>query len=144
MEREDEVIDITPDCIASPDGKRALFDPEIGIVLLNGYFLTVATVTGLVFAYQLKEGLHSLSEPDVSNFTFKYSNWGDQNNYVGIFTGMFLHGGVEHIVGNLLFFYPLALISHRLYGTVKSLALFVTFGTLAGIGTFYLNGTPSI
>ncbi len=115
MDREDEVVDITPDCIAVPEGKRALFDPEIGAVLLNGYFLTVATVTGFTFLYQLKEGLYSLNEPDISNFTFKYSNWGDQDNYVGIFTGMFLHGGFEHIGGNMLFFYPLALISHRLY-----------------------------
>lgn len=115
MERNDEIIDITPDCIAVPEGKRALFDPEAGAVLLNGYFLTIAAVTGLAFLYQLKEGLYSLGEPDMSNFTFRYSNWGDQDNYVGIFTGMFLHGGFEHIGGNMLFFYPLALISHRLY-----------------------------
>lgn len=59
-------------------------------------------------------------------------------------TSIFLHGSVEHLLGNMLMFYVLALISYRIIGFLDSVIIFLSTGFFAGITSFYLGSVPAI
>lgn len=126
-------MEITAESLDGNYGKRTAptFDVEAGGKLFNGFFVGVAASCLAAFGLQVANGLFRLDGPDPSNFTFRYSNWGESGNLFGIVTGAFLHGSVDHILGNLVFLFPLALVSHRLFGTAKSWALYLGFAVFS-------------
>lgn len=141
---EPDILEITPECLTNYDREKILIDFESGASLLNPLFFSIAAACVAAFGYQVSQGLFDLTGPDPENFTFQFANWGDRGSVHGIFTAIFLHGSVDHLIGNLLFFYPMALIVHKLYGTAKGLGMFVALGAIAGTATYHLHGGPAI
>lgn len=145
-DKDDEIMDICLESLDTDYGNKTepTFDIEAGGSLFNGFFLGALGACSSAFAFQLYFGLARLEAVDPENFTFRFANWGGQGNPSGILTGMFLHGSFGHILGNLVFLCPLAMVVHKMFGTAKSWALYVGFGIISGIGTYLTKTTPSI
>ncbi len=135
-------FDITPECIETDGGGggSGKIDFESGASLANAFFIIVMLSCITTFLYQISEGLFELNGVDPNNFTFRHSNWGDSGNAHGIFTSIFLHGSADHLIGNLLFLFPLSLVIHKLYGTLRGLAIFMGLGIVAGLATYHIHG----
>ncbi len=68
-------------------------------------------------------------------------------DYLTIFTGMFLHGGWLHIIGNMWFFYIFGGSLEEHVGHVKFLFFYLLCGFIAAVTYIYLNwhsAEPSI
>lgn len=53
-------------------------------------------------------------------------------NYISLITAMFLHGGVAHIIGNMVFLFIFGDNIEDKLGRIKYLMLYVTWGMIAG------------
>jgi rhomboid protease GluP len=141
----EEVIEITPDTIAVPESERNRCDIEASFSYFNPFFLFLGTALITVFAVQVANGLFTMGDAvDLGNFTYRYANYRTGGNPWGIVTSVFLHGSVEHLFGNLLFLYIFSLISYRIVGFWKSLAIFLVTGIFGGVASFYFGSLPSI
>lgn len=146
---DDEVIDITNDIIIHPQDEWVnppyICDIEESFHYWNPFSVVFLLIFLCVFLLQIHYGFWDLTEElDPSSFTYQYSILPRSSDYTGIFTSMFLHGSIEHIIGNSLFFYILSLVSYRLFGFWRSGFLFVLTGIFAGIASYYFNTLPSL
>jgi len=62
-------------------------------------------------------------------YAFGYSP--QQRNYIGLFTCMFLHGGVMHLVGNMVFLWLVGAILEQAVGYRRFLVLYIFSGICA-------------
>lgn len=141
---QDEIIDITPDCIDNICKSKKL-DIEWKFEYFNPYVITIFLILIVVFIAQVYYWLFELglNKIDLSNFTYKFSNYHKWNVY-WIFTSMFLHWSIEHIIWNLTFFYVFALISYRIVWYYKSIWVYIITWLWAGIASYYCNDVPSM
>ena len=97
------------------------------------YFLIAANVAAFVLSYRWMTGQtlgpveHLLLDPG-------------QPRLYQFFTSIFLHGGVMHIVGNMLFLWVFGNAVNDRLGHVGYLAFYLAGGVLAGIGYILLGG----
>lgn len=56
-----------------------------------------------------------------------------QGQWWRLFTTMFLHGGVEHILFNMMSLFAVGTLAERLYGSRKYLAIYVGSGLIASV-----------
>lgn len=117
---------------------------------MNIFFWVIAIITSIVFWIQIEHGLFEMvnsytTQPDMSNFTFKYSNYSwEWWNIIWIFTSMFLHWSRSHIIWNMLFLYIYALIVYSLLGFSGSMILYLVVWICAWIVSYFFNDIPSI
>lgn len=57
-----------------------------------------------------------------------------------LFTYQFLHGGMEHLLNNMLILYFMGNYMEKLMGRVKYAVLYFSSGILAGLGSIVYNG----
>lgn len=62
----------------------------------------------------------------------------------GLITGMFMHGGFMHLLGNMLFLWVFADNIEGVIGSWKFLALYLLMGILAGLAHIYTDTTSMI
>lgn len=55
-----------------------------------------------------------------------------EGNYISLITAMFLHGGVAHIIGNMVFLFIFGDNIEDRLGRIKYLMLYITWGIIAG------------
>lgn len=146
--QEADYIDITLDTLEiCPEAlkKQNRCNIESAFSYFNPFFLLVGWLCIAVFVIQIMNGLFSLGDSvDMTNFTFKYSNYRLWGNPLGIVSSIFLHGGIEHLAGNMLFLYLLGLISFRIVGFLDSMIVFIATGFLAWLTSYYLGTMPAI
>lgn len=61
-----------------------------------------------------------------------------------LFTGMFLHAGAGHLVGNCLAIYVLGLASQRAWGAYRSLCIYFTTGLAASLLSAVSQPKPAV
>jgi membrane associated rhomboid family serine protease len=144
MIKNDEIIEIWINSIIKKNISKKI-DIEKGFKYLNPFFLIISFVLISIFILQIYNWLFLLwEEIDINNFTYKYSNYKYWWNIFWIFTSIFLHWGIDHIIWNLLFFYIFSLVIYRLFNFRKSFILFIFLWLIAGIPWYFLNNIPSI
>ena len=100
-------------------------------------FVTIALIAVNVFAFLYEWKLLSGAEDSVVEAFF--SKWAlvpadlGEGYIVGVFTHMFLHGDVMHILGNLVVLWAFAYSLEALLGWQTFLGLYVAWGLLAGL-----------
>jgi len=139
-----DLIEIWIDSIVKKEENKKI-DIEKGFKYLNPFFLVIAFILISIFIIQIYNWLFSLWENiDLENFTYKYSNYREWWNIFWIFSSIFLHWWIDHIIWNLLFFYIFSLIIYRIFKFKKSIILFLVLWIIAWIPWYYLNEVPSI
>ncbi|MFH0780595.1 MAG: rhomboid family intramembrane serine protease [Pseudomonadota bacterium] len=66
------------------------------------------------------------------SITDQYGYSPQRNNRVGLFTHMFLHGGIMHLVGNMVFLWLVGAFLETAIGAISFLALYLVTGICAG------------
>lgn len=61
-----------------------------------------------------------------------------------LFTAMFIHASLLHILGNMLGLYIIGKIIEHTFGTKKFLSIYILGGLLGSFASFALNSVPSI
>lgn len=137
----EDVIKIDWSCLNNVHIEK---DMEASFRYMNIHFISIFVVLVIVFCFQLYYWLPEWEDIDITNFTYKYSNYREWWSDFGVFTAMFLHGSFGHLLSNLLFLYPFTLITssvlrYKIYLSV----IFVTW-IFAWEISYILNDLPSI
>lgn len=74
--------------------------------------------------------------------SYAYGARPDNLRYWPVFTHMFLHGDIGHLIGNMVFLLLFGIGVERLFGGVKYLVLYVSAGMVGAIVFNFLDGKP--
>jgi membrane associated rhomboid family serine protease len=94
-----------------------------------------------------------LDDPDGDQIAEFVHSWGlaprdlAEGKYIGCFTHMFLHGDIEHFVGNMIMLWIFVGSLEALLGSFRFVALYVAWGLIAGFTHCYVywgSETPLI
>ncbi len=136
-----EVIKIDASCLKEVKIEK---DMEWSFLYLNSHFLILAFILVFVFAIQIYQGLPAGDTIDMENFTYNYSNYPSWGNIFWAFTSLFLHGGFDHILSNLIFLYPFTLITSLILTFPRYISVIIITWILSAGASGFLNDMPSL
>lgn len=109
------------------------------------YILILINV--VVFIWQLSVTNFLSNESRVEDLFMNYGAVPDsvlKGDYITLFTSMFMHGGIAHLIGNMVFLYIFGDNIEDRFGHIKYLLLYLLWGVLAGVAhIFYAVETGS-
>lgn len=123
-----------PDRALKSDAKRSEYlhkmfsDSEFRQRLENGEIITPQNDNYTEW-YEKRNKFEGLLKQSVIS-RFGYSP--KDNNLIGLFTCMFLHGGIMHLVGNMVFLWLVGAVLEKALGAFSFLGLYVVCGICAG------------
>ena len=112
-----------------------------------GTLLIMANV--LVFAYEYRLVSESTGSRPEELIQF-VRDWGlvpldvQYGNYQGFVTYMFLHGGLMHLLGNMIVLWAFVQTLENALGTVSFLIMYLLWGVVAGLSHFLANGESNL
>ncbi|HEX4913649.1 MAG TPA: rhomboid family intramembrane serine protease [Vicinamibacterales bacterium] len=104
-----------------------------------GVTITLIVVNVLVFVLQL-----SLSERGQEAFIYAFGLVPAYFSFVTVFTSMFVHGGLAHIAGNLLFLWIFGDNVEDRLGHLRFLFFYLLCGFLAALAQLFLDPDSTI
>lgn len=107
--------------------KRMVSDEEFSELLENNTIIP-PSATGYHDWREKKDKYTAIRD---KSYIYHYGYSPRKNNLVGLFTCMYLHGGVMHLVGNMVFLWLVGAILEAAVGTVSFLALYTVAGICA-------------
>lgn len=137
----DTVIKIDRSCLNQVHDE---LDTESSFKYWNMQFFISACVMILLFSVQVYYGLPDGKEVDMTNFTYRFSNYREWWNPFGILIWMFLHGWLSHLLSNLIFLYPFTLITSSVLKHSIFISVIMITGLIAGEASNILNDIPSL
>lgn len=137
----DEIIKIDTSCL---NGVNNEVDAESTFQYFNTHFIIPLVLLVIVFLVQLYFWLPDWESHDLSNFTYRFSNYWDWWNHYGVFTSMFLHGWFWHLFSNLIFLYPFTLITSSILKSHIYVSIILITGIIAGESSYIFNDMPSL
>jgi|SRR5215203_2226551 len=90
----------------------------------------------IIFIWEIIETNFFTNELKINEIFFSYGTMPDlvfQGDFFPIITSMFLHGGIMHIIGNMVFLYIFGDNVEDRFGHFKYLILYLFWGVAAGI-----------
>ena len=85
------------------------------------------------------------NNPDLArNFVYTFGFIPSEFNFLTLFSSMFLHGGLFHILGNMWFFYIFGDNVESILGHSKFLLFYLACGVGAGLSQFFMDPTSTI
>jgi len=125
---------ITADMLAKDPFIRGSVEFEKGMSAAPVFAIALIAVNVLAFAWEVRTGALKSSAAIIAagaiygEKVFSGQSW-------RLATGMFLHGGYSHLIGNCLAIYVLGLASERAWGRMRS--LFIYF--ISGLGASFVS-----
>jgi rhomboid protease GluP len=107
--------------------------------------LTIAAIVclGVIFALQMVFDTLQSEETIVAAGALKRSNVLDGEVW-RLLSAVFLHGSLDHIIGNCLVLYVLGMAVEHAYGRLQLLAVFLLSGLTGSLLSFSLSEGPSV
>lgn len=133
---------ITADMLAD-DPFLPRIDFEEGMTAAPRFALALIAMNVLVFAWELQTGALKSREAIIAagavygDLVFSGQSW-------RLVSGMFMHGGFSHLIGNCLVLYFLGLSSERAWGRWRALGIYFTSGLAASFASALLQSRPSV
>lgn len=118
-------------------------DAEEGNLYIPMFCITVIAINVLVFIMEIANGA-LLSSENIINFGAIYKPLIMNGEYWRIITGIFLHGGVYHLVSNMVVFYILAMNFEKFYTVKKVVAIYFISGIAGAIFSISMSNGPSV
>lgn len=88
--------------------------------------------------------INGINSSDQSHVTSLLTDWGalvpqlvQQGQWWRLFSAMFLHASVTHVLVNMASLYFLGVLAERLYGNVRFLAIYLGSGLVASLSSFF-------
>jgi rhomboid protease GluP len=134
---------ITPDMLAKDPFVRESIDFEKGMSAAPLFALALIAANVLAFGWELKTGALKSGAAIIAagaiygEKVFSGQSW-------RLVTGMFLHGGFSHLIGNCLALYVLGLASERAWGRMRSFFIYLFSGLAASFISAFMQPKPAV
>lgn len=141
--RGDEIIDITADVLAVPKPAETRVDFERGMSSLPPLSLILIANNVGVFFWELASGALANSASIIRAGALSRAEL-LQGEIWRLFTPMFLHGDVAHLVGNCLMLYILGMAMEHALGWRQTLLVYFGAGLAGSILSVIASPGPSV
>lgn len=134
---------ITADMLAEDPFHPTKVDFERGMSAAPVFALALIAANVLAFGWELKVGALKSSAAIIAagaiygEKVFSGQSW-------RLVTGMFLHGGLGHLIGNCLALYVLGLASERAWGRLRALFIYFLSGLTASFISALMQPKPAV
>ena len=134
---------ITAEMLAEDPFHPSRVDFERGMSAAPVFAITLISVNVLAFAWELKVGALKSSAAIIAagaiygEKVFAGQSW-------RLATGMFLHGGFGHLLGNCAALYMLGLPSERAWGRMRALFIYFFSGLTASFVSAFMQPRPAV
>jgi rhomboid protease GluP len=134
---------ITPDMLAEDPFRLTRVDFEKDMSAAPLFALALIVVNIAVFAWELYAGALNSREAVIAagavygERVFAGESW-------RLATGMFLHAGFSHLIGNCLVLYVLGLASEQAWGRLRALQVYFISGLGSSLLTALMQPKPSV
>lgn len=134
---------ITPDMLAEDPFRPSRVDFEKGMSAAPVFALALIIVNVLAFGWELSVGALKSKEAIIAagaiygEKVFSGQSW-------RLATGMFLHGGFGHLIGNCAALYVLGLASERAWGRMRALLIYFISGLAASFLSAFMQPRPAV
>jgi rhomboid protease GluP len=139
--RPERPLTITADMLAPPPEAR--IDFERGMRYTAPVTLALVTACTIAFCWQVTSGGLESLESLVDSGALVQNNLLDGEAW-RLVSSMFLHGGVEHLVGNMLALYVLGIGCEHAFGSATMAGLYVAAGVAGGLASAALEPAPTV
>lgn len=140
--RAEEPILITPSMLTAP-AQRGSVDFERGMSLTPPFTLLLIVANIAEFARELATGaLH-----DVGSIVHAGALVRDRvvaGEVWRLVTAMFLHGGADHLIGNMIVLYIVGMACEHAFGPARTAFLYFSAGISGGIVSLLMRPGPSV
>ncbi len=140
--RAEEPILITPSMLAAP-AQRAPVDFERGMSLRPPLTLLLIVVNSAVFAWELATGALTDTNSIVGAGAL-VRNRVEAGELWRLGTSMFLHGGVDHLIGNMIVLFIVGMACEHALGTARTAFVYLTAGCAGAILSLVMRTGPSV
>jgi rhomboid protease GluP len=140
--RAEEPILITPSMLTTP-AQRGPLDFERGMALAPPLTLLLIVANVAEFARELATGALN----DVGSIVHAGALVRDRveaGEVWRLVTSMFLHGGADHLIGNMIVLYIVGMACEHAFGPARTAFLYFTAGVSGGVVSLLLRPGPSV
>lgn len=139
--RPDEPLTITTDMLAAPPETRVDF--ERGMRYTAPITLALVAACTVAFGWQVTSGGLDSLEALVDSGALVQDNLlrGEAWRLV---SSMFLHGGIEHLVGNMLALYVLGIGCEHAFGSTTMAGIYAAAGVAGGLASVAIEPAPTV
>ena len=134
---------ITADMLAEDPFKPARVDFEKGMSAAPVFALALIAVNVLAFVWEMGVGALESREAIIAAGAI-YGQKVLAGEGWRLITGMFLHGGKGHLIGNCVALYILGLAAQRAWGTGRALMVYFATGIFASLCSAVLQPMPAV
>jgi len=134
---------ITADMLAEDPFHPSRVDFEKGMSAAPVFALLLIAANVLAYGWEMRVGALSSREAIIAagaiygEKVFAGQGW-------RLITGMFLHGGLAHLLGNCAVLYILGLVSERAWGVTRSLFIYFGSGLAASFVSALMQPMPAV
>jgi len=138
-----EVKKITADMLAEDPFHPSKIDFEKGMSAAPAFAIALIAANALAFGWELAVGALKSREAIIAagaiyaDKVFNGQSW-------RLVTGMFLHGGFGHLIGNCVALYLLGLASERAWGRGRALFIYFASGLAASFVSAWMQPKPAV
>lgn len=137
----DRPLTITADMLAAPAESR--IDFERGMRYTAPVTLALVAACTVAFCWQVTSGGLESLEALVESGALVRENLLDGEAW-RLVSSMFLHGGIEHLVGNMLALYVLGIGCEHAFGSATMAGLYLAAGVAGGLASAALEPAPTV
>ncbi|MFM9058646.1 MAG: rhomboid family intramembrane serine protease [Planctomycetaceae bacterium] len=137
----DRPLTITADMLAPPPESR--LDFERGMRYTAPVTLALVIACSVAFCWQVTSGGLESLEALVDSGALVRDSLLDGEAW-RLLSSMFLHGGIEHLVGNMLALYVLGIGCEHAFGSATMAGLYVAAGVAGGLATAAVEPAPTV
>ena len=139
----EELKMITPDMLAGDPFNPPVIDFEKGLSAAPVFALVLIAVNIAAFGWELGVGaLKSREAVIAAGAIYGPKVFGGESWRLA--TGMFLHAGFGHLIGNCLAIYVLGMTAEQAWGRLRSLGIYFVSGLAASFASAFLEPRPSV
>lgn len=140
--RPEEPLLITPSMLTAPPG-RAPVDFERGMRLAPPFILTLIAANVAMFAWEIAAGALSDNEAIIAAGALARDEV-LAGEWWRLFSAMFLHGGIDHLVGNMIVLYIVGIGCEHVLGLARTAFVYLASGVAGCLLSLAMSPGPSV
>lgn len=115
-----------------------------GDFFITPILLNANMIVALLFFFSTGTGLISYKTADLIQWGANFGPSIEEGEYWRLFTSLFLHGGLPHLVANMFSLALIGAVLEPAIGRLKFAFVFLSTGVLASLASFYWSGGVSV
>ena len=143
-DRREEPITITPDMLANRGQPGGRIDFERGMRHAPPFILFLIAANFAMFAWEIAAGALADRETIIEAGALVRERVLGGGEWWRLMSSMFLHGGVDHILGNIVVLYIVGLACEHAFGGARTAVVYFASGIAGGLLSMTMGPGPSV